>query len=124
MMPIPQPSSAPKAASNSAINPACCHACFLDTSRLVTIDRTLAAVNKMPTAASARAALPALFPGTRPNSETASALMNATSAEAARTWWMTAGWPALPSRGETEIATNSSPIRPAAQVASAVRNSR
>ena len=50
--------------------------------------------------------------------------MNATSAEAARTWWMTAGWAGLPSRGATEIATNSSPVRPAAQVATAVNSSR
>ena len=84
----------------------------------------LAAVNKMPTAPRAMAALPALFPGTRPNSETASALVNATSADAARTWWITAGWVGLPSRGATEIATNSSPIRPAAQVAEAANNSR
>ncbi len=78
----------------------------------------------MPTAPTAMAALPALFPGTRPNSETTSALVNATSADAARTWWITAGWAGLPSRGETEIATNSSPVRPAAQVASAVNSSR
>ena len=46
------------------------------------------------------------------------------AAEAARTWWITAGWAGLPSRGATEIATNSSPVRPAAQVATAVNSSR
>jgi hypothetical protein len=50
--------------------------------------------------------------------------MNASSAEAARICWMTAGSTATLSRGPTEIATNSSPVRPAAQVATAVNSSR
>ena len=106
------------------INPACRRAWSADTSGLDTIDRTLAAVNKMPMAPTATAAYPALCPGTRANNETARALLNATSAEAARICWMTAGRPATPSRGPTEMATNSSPIRQAAQVATAVNSSR
>ena len=88
------------------------------------MDRTLAAVNRMPIVPTTRAAYPALCPGTRANNETERELLNATSAEAARICWITAGRPAAPSRGPTEMATNSSPIRPAAQVATTVNSSR
>jgi hypothetical protein len=46
--PIPQATSLPNAASRSTISPACRHACSAETSGLVTIDRMLAAMNKMP----------------------------------------------------------------------------
>ena len=45
---MPQASSLPKAVSRATISPACRHASSAETSGLLTMDRTLAAVNKMP----------------------------------------------------------------------------
>jgi len=55
------------------------------------MDRSPAAVNKIPMTDVTRAGYPALLPGTRPNSETASTFVNASRDAAARTSLMTDG---------------------------------
>src|ERR1700758_2154507 len=65
-----------------------------------------------------------LFPGTRPNSDTVSALVNASSDAAARTCGITSGRAPRAGRGATEMATNSRPVSEAAEAATAVSRSR
>jgi hypothetical protein len=64
----------------------------------------------VPITAITSAEYPAFSFGTRPNSEIVSASVNASRAAAARTWRMTAGYPAIRDRGATDMATNSSPM--------------
>ena len=73
-------------------------------------ERTEAVRNTSPRIATTSAAQPTLSPGINANSDTASALVNATSAADARTRW-TCMSSLLASRScDTEIATNKSPI--------------
>jgi hypothetical protein len=91
---------------------------------LVRMDRIAAAVNRIPMTPSVTAGCPALVSGARLNSETASALTNASRAAAARTCWMTSGPEIRFCRGATEMATNSRPVRALAEVATATKRSR
>ena len=75
-------------------------------------------------AASTVAGYPTLFPGTRPNSETASALVKAKMELAARTCWMTTGRSGVLWRGATDMATNKRPVTAAAEAAIAANRSR
>jgi hypothetical protein len=62
--------------------------------------------------------------GTRPKSETASALLNASSAAAARTCWITCRREVLTGRGATDSATKSKPVSAPALPAIATKRSR
>ena len=62
----------------------CCR-CWRRVAWLDRIDRTPAAVNKIPITPSIRRRAPGLVPGTRLNSETAIAFVNASKAAATRT---------------------------------------
>src|SRR5690348_14891313 len=89
-----------------------------------TSDSSAAATNASPAADTDTAAQPILCPGTRANSDTASALVNAVSAAEARMRWICAPPSSRASRSEaTEMATNSSPISAPATPAEATKKS-
>jgi len=81
------------------------------------MDRVPARVKMIPPTATTVAGYPMLFPGTRPNSATVIALVNDRMAAAARTCSTTTGRSSGRLRPVTDMATNSSPIRAAAQPA-------
>src|SRR5215472_5269756 len=70
------------------------------------------------------AGYPTLVPGTRPNSATASAFVNARKAAAARTCSMTERPEPGPRRGTSDNATNSKPVSAPAAVATVANRSR
>ena len=88
------------------------------------MDRVPAAVKRIPMTDTTVAGYPTGSLGTRPNSETASALVNARIDEAARTCRITGAWSVGRWRGATDMATNNRPVSEAAEAAIAVNSSR
>ncbi len=120
---MPLTSSVPKIASSRAISSSW-NSCWRAGEPLARIERTAAALNAIPMTPSTTDGMPALVFGTRPNSETASALLNVSSAAEVRTCRMTAGPSSVPRRGVTDSATNSRPVSVAAEPAIATKSSR
>jgi hypothetical protein len=89
-----------------------------------TMDRTAAALNRMPMMATATAGYPTFVLGTRPKSDTDKALVNDKSAAASRTCWMTPGRLVSVRLSATVTTTKRRPVSPAAEVAIAVNRSR
>ena len=120
---MPPASSNANVARSRVINPSC-RGTWRRGTRPEKMDRVPAAVKRKPETANTTAGYPILFPGTRPNSETASALVNARMEAAARTCSMTTGRSAGLWRRATVMATNNRPVSAAAQSAIAGNRSR
>jgi hypothetical protein len=120
---MPPPSSTPKITSSQTLNmrwrprqPR--------VEGLATTDRVAAALKKTPITPTTTAGYPTLVPGTRLNSETANALVNARRAAEARTSWRTSEREFGVRRSATVMTTNKRPVSAAADVAIAANRSR
>ena len=116
---MPAASSTPKTSRRKMVRVTCRRRrCRIE--ELVRTERIPAALNAMPMTPTTTAGYPTLVPGTRPNNETASALVNDSSAAAARTSWPTSGSDFVVRLSPMVRATNKRPVSAPAEVAIAV----